>query len=198
MTKYMGVLLALPLGEVDLRSKDGEGALREEPLPSCRCASSHLPQGDGFSDGGKLCGSTKRRPLGGAGFAQQRLRGYSRARRFRPLRRSRARFPLLSPTVTSSPGAGEVFPQRGSQAARLVAKVLGAMRKCPAALLPLPLGELSPQVTERAHAGKNPFRLAAARQATFPKGTAFCSGGKLSGCAKKLPLRGSWHGVSRD
>ena len=65
-------------------------------------------------------------------------------------------------------------------------------------LLALPLGELSPQVTERAHAGKNPFRLAAARQATFPKGTAFCSGGKLSGCAKKLPLRGSWHGVSRD
>ena len=32
----------------------------------------------------------------------------------RPLRRSRARFPLLSPTVTSSPGAGEVFPLRGS------------------------------------------------------------------------------------
>ena len=25
------------------------------------------------------------------------------------------RFPLLSPTVTSSPGAGEVFPQRESQ-----------------------------------------------------------------------------------
>ena len=29
----------------------------------------------------------------------------------RPLRRSRARFPFLSPAVTSSPGAGEVFPQ---------------------------------------------------------------------------------------
>ena len=28
-----------------------------------------------------------------------------------PLRRSRARFPLLSPAVTSSPGAGEVGPQ---------------------------------------------------------------------------------------
>ena len=27
----------------------------------------HLPQGDGFSGGGKLCGSAKRRPLGGAG-----------------------------------------------------------------------------------------------------------------------------------
>ncbi len=28
MAKYMGVLLPLPLGEVDLRSKDGEGARR--------------------------------------------------------------------------------------------------------------------------------------------------------------------------
>ena len=70
----------------------------------------------------------------------------------RPLRRSRARFPLLSPTVTSSPGAGEVFPRRESQAVKLIAKVLGAMRKFPAVLLALPLGELSPQVTERAHA----------------------------------------------
>ncbi len=27
----------------------------------------HLPQGDGFSSGGKLCDSAERRPLGGAG-----------------------------------------------------------------------------------------------------------------------------------
>ena len=80
--------------------------------------------------------------LGAAAF----LRGLS------PLRRSRARFPLLSPTVTSSPGAGEVFPLRESQAGSPVAKVLGSMRKLPAVLLALPLGELSPQVTERAHA----------------------------------------------
>ena len=73
-------------------------------------------------------------------------------RAFRPLRRSRARFPFLSPTVTSSPGAGEVFPQRESQAVTFVAKVLGIMRKLPAVHLALPLGELSPQVTERAHA----------------------------------------------
>ena len=32
------------------------------------------PQGDGFSSGGKLCGSAERRPLGGAGA--QRLRGF--------------------------------------------------------------------------------------------------------------------------
>ena len=72
----------------------------------------------------------------------------------RPLMRSRARFPLLSSAVTSSPGAGEVFPQRGSQAINLNAKVLSAMRKIPAVLLALPLGELAKPtaLTERAHA----------------------------------------------
>ena len=50
--------------------------------------------------------------------------------------------PLLSPTVTSSPGAGEVFPLRGSQAVKFIAKVLGSMSEFPAALLPLPLGEV--------------------------------------------------------
>ena len=46
------------------------------------------------------------------------------------------------------------LPRRGSQGLRLVAKVLGVMRKLPAVLLPLPLGEVaSPQaMTERAHA----------------------------------------------
>ena len=42
--------------------------------------------------------------------------------------------------------------QRESQAVTFVAKVLSVMRKLPAVLLDLPLGELSPQVTERAHA----------------------------------------------
>ena len=42
--------------------------------------------------------------------------------------------------------------RRESQGLRLVAKALGEMRKFPAVLLALPLGELSPQVTERAHA----------------------------------------------
>ena len=76
------------------------------------------------------------------------------AEKARPLRRSRARFPLLSPAVTSSPGAGEVFPQRGSQAINLDAKGLSAMRKIPAVLLALPVGELSkPEaLTERAYA----------------------------------------------
>ena len=42
------------------------------------------------------------------------------------------------------------LPQRGSQAVKFVAEVLSVMRKFPAVLLALPLGELSPQVTERA------------------------------------------------
>ncbi len=44
--------------------------------------------------------------------------------------------------ATSSPGAGEVFPQRESQAVKFGTKVLGSMRKFPAVLLPLPLGEV--------------------------------------------------------
>ena len=42
------------------------------------------------------------------------------------------------------------LPHRGSQAVKSVAKVLSVTRKLPAAGLALPLGELSPQVTERA------------------------------------------------
>ena len=47
------------------------GEFRQEPLPSCRFASSHLPQGDGFSGGGKVSGIAIRRPLGGAGCDQR-------------------------------------------------------------------------------------------------------------------------------
>ena len=66
-----------------------------------------------------------------------------------PLRRSRARFPLLSPAVTSSPGAGEVFPRRESQGLRLVAKVLGIVGKFAAAPKGAPLGELAANVVSR-------------------------------------------------
>ena len=37
----------------------------------------------------------------------------------------------------------------------------------------------------------NPFRLAASRQATFPKGTAFGGGGKVSGITQRRPLGGA-------
>ena len=36
-----------------------------------------------------------------------------------------------------------------------------------------------------------PFRLAASRQATFPKGTAFGGGGKVSGITQRRPLGGA-------
>ena len=42
-----------------------------------------------------------------------------------------------------------------------------------------------------ARGGTNPFRLAASRQATFPKGTAFGGGGKVSGSAQRRPLGGA-------
>ena len=57
-----------------------------EPLSSCRFASSHLPQGDGFSGGGKLCDSAERRllegrlpPLRGKMSPQVTKRGICRA-----------------------------------------------------------------------------------------------------------------------
>ena len=96
-----------------------------------------------------------------------------------PLRRSRARFPLLSPAVTSSPGTGEVFPLRESQAVKFITKVLGIMRKLPAVLLALPLGELSPQVTERAHAVALSAKVSDAIR-SFPT------------TQKSSPFRGSW------
>ena len=69
--------------------------------------------------------------------------------------------------------------RRESQAVRFITKVLGTMRKLPAVLLPLPLGELSPQVTERAHAVSSAAKVSSAMR-------------NLSAITKKLPLRGSW------
>ena len=56
--------------------------------------------------------------------------------------------------VSPSQALPRQLPQRGSQAIKFITKVLGAMRKLPAVLLALPLGELSPQVTERAQRQK--------------------------------------------
>ena len=53
---------------------------------------------------------------------------------------------------TPSQALPRQLSRRESQGLRLVAKALGVMRKLSAVLLALPLGELSPQVTERAHA----------------------------------------------
>ena len=87
----------------------------------------------------KLCAAFLCTLLNRLRFSPQNVGFGTKRREIRPLRRSRARFPLLSPTVTSSPGAGEIFPQRESQAVSLGTKVLGSIRKFPVVLLPLPL-----------------------------------------------------------
>ena len=43
----------------------------------------------------------------------------------------------------------------------------------------------------QARRGNYPFRLAASRQATFPKGTAFGGSGKVSGITQRRPLGGA-------
>ena len=54
---------------------------------------------------------------------------------------------------------------------------------------PIPEGAVA--VGDWGSSGKNPFRLAASRQATFPKGTALVVAGKLPFSAKASPW-GSW------
>ena len=123
-------------------------------------------------------------PFGGQPFSVENIR---------PLRRSRARFPFLSPAVTSSPGAGEVFPLRGSQAITFVAKVLGGTRKLPAVLLALPLGELSPKVTERAHAVSPVTKVSNATRnfSVIAKSSPFGGAGTPSGVTERVRSRPS-------
>ena len=52
-------------------------------------------------------------------------------------------------------------------------------------------GKKSSDDFEENHLREHPFRLAAARQSTFPKGTAFGGGGKVSGIAQRRPLGGA-------
>ena len=80
-----------------------------------------------------------------------------------PLRRSRAR-----------------FPRRGSQAVKLIAKVSGVMRKFLAVPLPLPLGEVSPQVTERAHADALSAKVSSATRNFLATTEAFTRRGKVA------------------
>ena len=80
------------------------------------------------------------------------------------------------------------LPQRGSQGLKPVAKVLGAMRKFPAALLALPLGELSPQVTERACKANGCCPSSGATRHFPPVGEGFSGSDTVSGTAKDVPL----------
>ena len=61
-----------------------------------------------------------------------------------------------------------------------------------------PILEGAVAVGDWGSSGKYPFRLAASRQATFPKGTASVVTVKFSADAKSSPFRGSWHAVRRD
>ena len=59
---------------------------------------------------------------------------------------------MCSADLKPSQALPRQLPRRGSQDLKPVAKALGETRKFPEVPLALPLGELSPQVTERAHA----------------------------------------------
>ena len=75
--------------------------------------------------------------------------------------------------------------RRESQGLRLVAEVLGEMRKFPAELLALPLGELSPQVTERAHA-VSPIAKVLGAMRKFPGAPEAPSQRELARCKPRL------------
>ena len=78
---------------------------RELPLPSAPVGRSHLPQGDGFSGGGKVSGIAIRRPLGGAGERSE-PEGVSSPQTSSP---SQALTRQIPPFVTY----GDIFPRSG-------------------------------------------------------------------------------------
>ena len=61
-----------------------------------------------------------------------------------------------------------------------VAKVLGTKGKFPAVPLPLPLGEVSPQVTERAHADVLSAKVSSATRNFLATTEAFTRRGKVT------------------
>ena len=133
-------------------------------------AARHFPPARGKSalSRGRFCSTYRKMPK------KLPLRGSCQARSGLTERVHSQNYPLRLTTFASSPkgtpfGAAakcpgapvspsqalpRQLPQRGSQAIKFITKVLGAMRKLPAVLLALPLGELSPQVTERAQRQK--------------------------------------------
>ena len=85
------------------------------------------------------------------------------------------------------------LPRRGSQAITFVAKVLGGTRKLPAVLLALPLGELSPKVTERAHAVSPVTKVSNATRnfSVIAKSSPFGGAGTPSGVTERVRSRPS-------
>ena len=74
-------------------------------------------------------------------FLRKQSRGGECPRPLRLLTAFASTLPLLSPTVTSSPGAGEVFPQRESPWHD--GKLSGVSANLPVPPEPLPLGEVA-------------------------------------------------------
>ena len=110
-------------------SQEGsEGKMAALPLPSCRFAAIHLPQGDGFSSKGKVCGSAKGVPLGELARRKPCLRGYTLKL---PQSPTATDFPFCR-CATSSPGRGksssEMGPLAWRQSFRRNRKVSGSAR----------------------------------------------------------------------
>ena len=97
--------------------------------------------------------------------------------------------------VSPSQALPRQLPQRGSQAIKFITKVLGTKRKLPAVLLALPLGELSPQVTERARLLPETQQLLSRtliRRCAPPSpdwGKASASAGKFPACVQSVRFR---------
>ena len=91
---------------------------------------------------------------------------------------------MASADLKPSQALPRQLPRRGSQDLKPVAKALGETRKFPEVPLALPLGELSPQVTERAHA-VSPVAEASNAIKNFP-------------LCQKLPLSGELASRSDD
>ena len=90
--------------------------------------------------------------------------------------------------VSPSQALPRQLSQRESQAITFVAKVLGETRKLPAVLLALPLGELSPQVTERAHAVSPVTKVSNATRnfSVIAKSSPFGGSGTPSGVTERV------------
>ena len=90
---------------------------------------------------------------------------------------------------TPSQALPRQLPQRGSQAVTFVAEALSVMRKLPAVLLPLPLGEVDLRSKDGEGARCQPqYPLSLAALASSPKGTPFGAAAKFPATAKAVPL----------
>ena len=92
-----------------------------------------------------------------------------------------ARGNSLSQNLTVLPAPSEREPLARPQALHFSQKL------CRHAKGPIPEGAVA--VGDWGSSGKHPFRLAASRQATFPKGTALAVAGKFAAVPKGVPER---------